>query len=122
MSRIVIVDDALFMRKMLCDILTKLNHEVIGEGATAKEAIELHQRLSPDLMTIDVVMPEEDDISTLDAVKTITDKNTMTRVVIVSAMGQEAIKTELLEAGAHDFITKPFQENQVIDVINQLIK
>ncbi|GGI78163.1 response regulator [Legionella impletisoli] len=122
MSNIVIVDDALFMRKMLNDILSKLGHTIVGEGATAKEAISLYERSKPDLMTIDVVMPEEDGINTLKAVKTIKSQNQNTFIIIVSAMGQEEIKVELLQAGADDFITKPFQENQIIEVVNNLLK
>ncbi|WP_133130492.1 response regulator [Legionella yabuuchiae] len=122
MSKIVIVDDALFMRKMLSDLLSQLGHEIVGEGTTAKEAITLHDRFKPHLITLDVVMPEEDGINTLNAVQAIKNKNQNTAILIVSAMGQEAIKEELLNAGANDFITKPFQENQIVEVVNKLLK
>lgn len=120
MSKILIIDDALFMRKLLGDILKKAGHEVIGEGQNAKEAVELYKKLKPDVLTLDIIMPEVDEITSLKAVKAIKAFDPSSKIIMVSAMGQQPIITELIEAGAKDFIIKPFEELNVINAVQKL--
>lgn len=121
MANVLIVDDAMFMRKMLADILSKKGHQIVGEGANAKEAIELYKTLQPDLMTLDLIMPEVDNIDTRQAIESIKQFDEHAKIIIVSAMGQQGIIKELFEAGANDFIIKPFQDTQVIEAVEKLI-
>lgn len=120
MSKILIIDDALFMRKLLGDILKKAGHDVIGEGQNAKEAVELYKKLKPDVLTLDIIMPEVDEITSLKAVKVIKSFDPGAKIIMVSAMGQQPIITELIEAGAKDFIIKPFEELNVINAVQKL--
>ncbi|KAB7663581.1 response regulator [Bacillus sp. B1-b2] len=119
MARILIVDDAKFMRMTLSNILTKANHEIVGEGENGKEAIRLYRELDPDLVTLDITMPE---MSGLDAVKEIKKEFPLAKVIMCSAMGQQKMVVEAIEAGAKDFIVKPFDEPRVLDAINRLIR
>ncbi|MFT8322795.1 MAG: response regulator [Bacillus sp. (in: firmicutes)] len=119
MARILIVDDAKFMRLTLSNILTKANHEVVGEGENGKEAIRLYRELDPDIVTMDITMPE---LSGLEAVKEIRKEFSDAIVIMCSAMGQQKMVVEAIEAGAKDFIVKPFDENRVLDAINRVLK
>ena len=121
MARVLIVDDALFMRKFLGDILKNAGYEIAGEGQTAKQAVSLYETLRPDLLTLDIVMPEEDGITSLKAIKMIKSFDSKAKIVMVSAMGQEEIITESIQAGAADFIIKPFQKMNVIEAVEKLI-
>ncbi|AOH54688.1 two-component system response regulator [Peribacillus muralis] len=116
MARILIVDDAKFMRMTLSNILSKAGHEVIGEGENGKEAIELYRNLKPDLVTMDITMPL---MSGVDAVKEIKKEFQAAKVIMCSAMGQQKMVVEAIEAGAKDFIVKPFDESRVVDAINR---
>jgi two-component system, chemotaxis family, chemotaxis protein CheY len=118
MARILIVDDAKFMRLTLSNILTKANHEVVGEGENGKEAIELYRKLNPDLVTLDITMPE---MSGLDAIKEIKKEFPQAKVIMCSAMGQQKMVVESIEAGAKDFIVKPFDEGRVLDAVNRVL-
>lgn len=123
MAKILVVDDALFMRKMLSDLLIKEGHEIIGQAENAKTAIEQYKKLSPDLVTMDVIMPEIDGITTLEAISDILEANKNAKIIMVSAMGQQDIISEMIQAGAKDFIIKPFNAEDVVKVIqNQLGK
>ncbi|MGP7817824.1 response regulator [Niallia sp. 01092] len=119
MARILIVDDAKFMRMTLSNILTKANYEVVGEGENGKEAIRLYRELDPDIVTMDITMPE---MSGLEAVKEIRKEFSDAKVIMCSAMGQQKMVVEAIEAGAKDFIVKPFDENRVIDAINRVLR
>jgi len=121
MAKIIIVDDALFMRKLLSSILKKGGHDIIGEGENAKEAIDLYGKLKPDLLTLDIIMPELDGINSMIAIKKIKALNQQAKIIMVSAMGQQNIITDSLAAGASDFIIKPFQEKNVIAAVNKQI-
>jgi two-component system chemotaxis response regulator CheY len=121
MAKVLIVDDALFMRKFLGDILTSVGHEIAGEAQNAKEAVDLYKRLKPDLVTLDIVMPEVDQITSLDAIKSIKSFDTDAKILMVSAMGQEEIIAESIQAGAKDFIIKPFQQSSVINAVQKII-
>lgn len=115
-NRILIVDDAAFMRMMLKDILTKAGYEIVGEAASGKEAIELFSKFKPNLATMDITMPEMDGIS---AVKELVKSYPGARIVMVSAMGQEKLIDEAMDAGAVDFIVKPFQPTKVLETVKK---
>ena len=118
MARILVVDDAKFMRMTLSNILTKADHDVIGEGENGEEAIRLYRELKPDLVTMDITMPV---LSGLDAVKEIKKEDPTAKVIMCSAMGQQKMVVEAIEAGAKDFIVKPFDESRVIDAVSRVL-
>lgn len=114
MAKILIVDDAAFMRMMLKDILAKNGHEIVGEAANGNEAFDKYVALTPDLVTMDITMPECDGI---EALKKIKGKYPAATVIMCSAMGQQAMVIESIQAGAKDFIVKPFQPDRVAEAI-----
>ncbi len=118
MSKILIADDAAFMRMMLKDILSKNGYEIVGEAANGKEAIDKYDELIPDLVTMDITMPECDGIQ---ALKTIMGKHPEAKIVMCSAMGQQAMVIESIQAGAKDFIVKPFQPQRVLESIGKVL-
>ena len=113
MPRVLIVDDAAFMRSMIKDILVKNGFEVVGEAGNGNEAVRMVGELKPDLITMDIVMPMK---SGIDATREILDLYPDARIVICSALGQESLVMEAMEVGAKDFIVKPFKEDQVLTV------
>lgn len=119
MAKILIVDDNKLMRTRLKMILTKTNHEVIGEAENGKMAIQLYRELKPDLVTMDVTMPE---LSGLEATKIICNEFPNARIIMCSAMGQQRVIVEAIETGAVDFIIKPFDDNRVLAAINRSLK
>lgn len=118
MSKVLIVDDACFLRVMLKDILEKNNHEVIGEASNGIEAVKLYKQLKPDLVTMDITMP---DMEGIEAVKHIKAFDEHAKIIMCSAMGQEAKIIQSIKAGAKDFIVKPFNEDKLIDSVNKMI-
>ena len=114
MARVLVVDDAAFMRKMVGDALAKGGHEVVGEAGNGQEAIDRFQELKPDLMTLDITMPEKDG---LQALKEIIALDPAARVVMCSALGQESKILESIKIGAKDFVVKPFQPDRVIGAV-----
>ncbi|WP_223066782.1 response regulator [Paenibacillus caui] len=117
-NRILIVDDAAFMRMMIRDILTKNGFEVVGEAQDGAQAIEKYKELRPDLITMDITMPEMDGIAALKEIKKI---DNAAKVIMCSAMGQQAMVIDAIQAGAKDFIVKPFQSDRVIEAINKTL-
>lgn len=117
-NKILIVDDAAFMRMMIKDILTKNGFEVVGEANDGTQAIEKFKDLKPDLVTMDITMPEMDGITALKEIRSL-DPNA--RVIMCSAMGQQAMVIDAIQAGAKDFIVKPFQSDRVIEAINKTL-
>ncbi|BAK17407.1 response regulator [Solibacillus sp. FSL W7-1436] len=117
-KRILIVDDAAFMRMMIKDILTKNGYEVVGEAADGIQAVEKYNELRPDLVTMDITMPEMDGIAALKEIKG-TDPSAV--VIMCSAMGQQAMVIDAIQAGAKDFIVKPFQADRVIEAIQKAL-
>ena len=117
--RILIADDALFMRNMLREIFLKAGFQVVGEAANGVEAVEKYHELRPDLVTMDIVMPLK---SGIEALQQITREDPDARVVMCSALGQEALVIEAVQAGAKDFIVKPFKEERVLDVVRRVTK
>lgn len=116
---ILIVDDAIFMRKMLSDILKEAGHRVAGEAANGKEAVEMYTKLKPDLVTMDIIMPE---MNGIDAVKQIIEADERAVILVVSAMGQQQLVVEAIQAGAKDFIVKPFESARILAAVEKLAK
>ncbi|MBO8176540.1 response regulator [Aeribacillus pallidus] len=117
-SKILIVDDAAFMRMMIKDILTKNGYEVVAEAADGVQAVEKYKELHPDLVTMDITMPEMDGIT---ALKEIKKHDPNAKVIMCSAMGQQAMVIDAIQAGAKDFIVKPFQADRVLEAIQKTI-
>ncbi|MFA4647638.1 response regulator [Pyrococcus kukulkanii] len=118
MARILIVDDAAFMRMLLKKILTQAGHEIVGEASNGKEAVEKYKQLKPDLVTMDIVMPEMDGIT---AVKEIMKIDPNAKIIMITAVGQEAKVMEALKSGAKGYIVKPFQAQKVIEEVNRVL-
>jgi len=118
-AKVLVVDDAVFMRMMLKDILLKNGFIVVGEASNGNEATILYQELRPDIVTMDITMPEMDGITAVKEIKKI-DSNA--KIVMCSAMGQQAMVLDAIQAGAKDFIVKPFQEDRVIDAITKVLR
>lgn len=116
--KILIVDDAAFMRMMIKDILSKNGFEVVGEAQDGVQAVEKYKELTPDLVTMDITMPEKDGIAALKEIKAI---NPDAVVLMCSAMGQQAMVIDAIQAGAKDFIVKPFQADRVIEAIQKAL-
>ncbi len=117
-KRVLIVDDASFMRMMVKEILTKNGYEVAGEAENGQKAVEKYTELSPDLVIMDITMPEVDGI---EAVKLIKAQDPDAKIVMCSAMGQQAMVIEAIQAGAKDFIVKPFQADRVLEAVKKVI-
>jgi two-component system chemotaxis response regulator CheY len=118
MARVLVVDDAAFMRKMVTDALTKGGHEVVGEAGNGAEAVTQFQELRPDAMTLDITMPEKDGLA---ALKEIMALDPSAKVIMCSALGQESKVLESIKLGAKDFVVKPFQADRVIEAIAKAI-
>jgi two-component system, chemotaxis family, chemotaxis protein CheY len=114
MARVLVVDDAAFMRKMVSDALAKAGHEVIGEACNGVEAVESFRALKPELTTLDITMPEKDGLAALGDIMTL-DPNA--RVIMCSALGQESKVLESIKLGARDFVVKPFQPARVQEAV-----
>jgi len=119
MARVLIVDDAKFMRMTLANILKKANHEVVGEAENGKEAVDFYMELKPDVVTLDITMPV---MSGLEAVREIKQRDPHAKIIMCSAMGQQKMVVEAIEAGALDFIVKPFDESRVIEAIQRVLQ
>ena len=117
-KRILIVDDAAFMREMLRDLLSEEGYEIVAEAADGDEAVAAYAEHSPDLVMLDIVMPRK---SGLEALREIRGLDPGACIVMCSALGQEALVMEALEAGASDFIVKPFKPDQAIAVIEKAL-
>ncbi len=118
MASILIVDDAAFMRMMIKDILSKNGYTVVGEAENGIKAIEKYKEVNPDLVIMDITMPEMDGIQ---AVKQIKALNGAAKIIMCSAMGQQAMVIESIQAGARDFIVKPFQAERVIEAVKKVV-
>ena len=118
MARVLVVDDAAFMRKMVSDALTKGGHQVVGEAGNGVEAVAQYQALKPEVTTLDITMPEKDGLA---ALKEIIAFDPAARVVMCSALGQESKVLESIKAGAKDFVVKPFQPDRVIEAVGKAL-
>jgi two-component system chemotaxis response regulator CheY len=117
-SRILVVDDAAFMRMMIKDILSKNGYEIVGEAENGARAVEKYKDLVPDLVIMDITMPEMDGIQAVKAIKGI---NGDAKIIMCSAMGQQAMVIESIQSGAKDFIVKPFQAERVIEAVRKVL-
>ena len=115
---VLICDDAIFMRTMLSDILQQAGFDVVGEAETGAQAVARYRELRPDLVTMDIVMP---DMCGIDAVREITKLDPAARILMCSAMGQQALVIEAIQAGAKDFVVKPFQPSRVLEAIQRVL-
>ena len=115
---ILLVDDAAFMRMMLKDILSKSGYNVVGEAENGVRAIEKYKELKPDLTILDITMPEMDGIEAAKGIRA-ADPNAV--IIMCSAMGQQSMVIESIQAGARDFIVKPFQANRVLEAVQKVI-
>ncbi|MCQ2080698.1 MAG: response regulator [Lachnospiraceae bacterium] len=117
-KNILIVDDAAFMRMMIKDILSKNGYNVVGEAENGAKAVEKYAELHPDLVLMDITMPELDGIGALKKIKG-SDPNAL--IIMCSAMGQQAMVIESIQAGAKDFIVKPFQADRVLEAVKKVV-
>ena len=118
MARVLIVDDAAFMRMMLKDILEKNGYEIAGEAGNGQIAVEMYNIEKPDVVTMDITMPEMDGIQ---AVKEIRKVDPNAKIIMCSAMGQQSMVMDAIKAGAKDFIVKPFQADRVLEAIKKVV-
>ncbi len=117
-ARVLVVDDAAFMRMMIKNILTSNGYEVVGEAENGVQAVEKYKELKPDLVTMDITMPEMDGITAVKEIKKI-DPNA--RIIMCSAMGQQSMVIEAIQAGAKDFIVKPFNPQRVLEAVEKAL-
>ena len=119
MSHTVLVcDDAEYMRTMVSRILARAGYEIVGEAETGAQAVEKYKELQPDLVTMDIIMP---DMGGIDAVREITRFDPEARILMCSAMGQQALVVEAIQAGARDFVVKPFQPSRVLEAVQRVL-
>lgn len=115
---VLVCDDAIFMRTMISDILTQAGFDVVGEAETGREAVEKYRQLKPELVTMDIVMP---DMGGIEAVREICKDDPDARILMCSAMGQQALVVEAIQAGAKDFVVKPFQPSRVLEAVQRVL-
>jgi two-component system, chemotaxis family, chemotaxis protein CheY len=119
MPTVLVVDDALFMRIALTNMLEEWGLQVVGQGANGKEAVALYEQLKPDLVTMDLTMPV---MSGIEALKIIRQQDPNAKIIMITALGQQRIIVDAIENGAKDFITKPFQPEKLKEVIFNVLK
>ncbi|GAA0317479.1 chemotaxis protein CheY [Bacillus carboniphilus] len=118
MATVLVTDDAMFMRMQLKDILTKLGHDVVGEAENGQVAVEKYGELKPDLVTMDITMPE---MNGVEAVKEIKKVNPNATIIMCSAMGQKDMVIEAIQAGAKDFVVKPFDQVRIKEAVEKAL-
>jgi two-component system chemotaxis response regulator CheY len=116
-KRVLITDDTAFMRMTLRNVLEKNGYEIVGEAEDGYQAVEQYMSAKPDLVTMDITMPNMDGIT---AIKKIMEKDPEAKIVVVSAMGQKALVIEALNSGAKDFIVKPFQPDRIVEALQKV--
>ncbi len=116
-KKVLITDDTAFMRMTLRNVLEKNGYEIAGEAEDGQQAVERYEQFKPDLVTMDITMPNMDGIT---AIKLIVEKNPDAKIVVVSAMGQKSLVIEALNSGAKDFIVKPFQPDRIVEALNKV--
>jgi two-component system chemotaxis response regulator CheY len=114
MAKVLIVEDAPFIREMIRDILESHDHEIVGEAANGLEAIEKYKALKPDIVLMDILMPGMDGLS---AITKIIEQDSVARIIVVSALVKEALRKEAMRAGAIDFVAKPFQVERLLEAV-----
>lgn len=113
-----VCDDAIFMRTMISDILSQAGYQIVGEAESGAQAVQKYRELKPELVTMDIVMP---DMSGIEAVREICKEDPDARILMCSAMGQQALVVEAIQAGAKDFVVKPFQPSRVLEAVQRLM-
>ncbi len=121
MAKVMIVDDALFMRKMLTKILTAAGHEVLAEAGNAKEAVEKYKKFKPDLVTMDIVMPLMEEMDGIGALKEIIKIDPKAKILVCSVMGQQSLIVEAIRSGAKDFVMKPIKPERLVEAVNKAL-
>jgi len=119
MAKVLIVDDARFMRLVLRRILTQAGHEIVGEAKDGVEAVEMYADKRPDVMTLDIVMPRQNGI---EAVKEIMQFDPQAKIIMVTALGQEAFVLDAIKAGAREFIIKPFRNEEIVKAVMKTVQ
>jgi two-component system chemotaxis response regulator CheY len=117
-AKVLIVDDAAFMRMMIKDILVNNGYEILGEANNGLKAVELYRKERPDVVTMDITMPDMDGIA---AVKEIRSQDPSAKIIMCSALGQQSMVMEAIQAGARDFIVKPFQPDRVLEALKKVL-
>lgn len=117
MAKILIVDDSRTSRKMLRNILESNGHEIIDEAVNGQEGVQKFQALKPDVVTLDITMPVVDGVEALKMIKALDPES---KVVMVTAAGQKNKMIECIKAGTNEFLTKPFEQQEIVDVINKM--
>lgn len=115
---VLVCDDAIFMRTMISDILSQAGFEIVGEAESGVQAVEKYKALKPDLVTMDIVMP---DMGGIEAVREICKGDPEAKILMCSAMGQQALVVEAIQAGAKDFVVKPFQPSRVLEAVQRVL-
>ena len=118
MARVLIVDDAAFMRMMIKDILEKNGYEIAGEAANGAIAVEMYNKEKPDVVTMDITMPDVDGIEAVKRIKAI---DPGAKIIMCSAMGQQSMVMDAIKAGARDYIVKPFQADRVLEAVQKVV-
>jgi len=118
MARVLVVDDAAFMRKVLTDALLAGGHEVVGEAGDGNAALAAYRELAPDVVTLDITMPEKDGLTTL---RELVELDPAACVVICSALGQETKVLDAIKAGARDFVVKPFERARLLGAVEKAV-
>jgi two-component system chemotaxis response regulator CheY len=115
---VLVCDDAIFMRTMITDILSQAGYDIVGEAESGAQAVQRYRELRPDLVTMDIVMP---DMGGIDAVREIVKQDPDAKILMCSAMGQQALVVEAIQAGAKDFVVKPFQPSRVLEAVQRVL-
>jgi two-component system, chemotaxis family, chemotaxis protein CheY len=115
---VLVCDDAIFMRTMITDILSQAGYDVVGEAESGAQAVQRYRDLRPDLVTMDIVMP---DMGGIEAVREIVKQDPDAKILMCSAMGQQALVVEAIQAGAKDFVVKPFQPSRVLEAVQRVL-
>ena len=115
---VLVCDDAIFMRTMITDILSQAGYDIVGEAESGAQAVQRFRDLKPDLVTMDIVMP---DMGGIEAVREIVKLDPDAKVLMCSAMGQQALVVEAIQAGAKDFVVKPFQPSRVLEAVQRVL-
>jgi two-component system chemotaxis response regulator CheY len=117
-KKVLIVDDAAFMRMMIKNVLSQNGYEIAGEASNGQEALALYDKTKPDLVTLDITMPEMDGIQTL---KELLNRDSSANVIMVTAMGQQQLVIEAIQLGAKDFVVKPFQPDRLLEAVRKAV-
>ncbi|MEW9702932.1 response regulator [Paenibacillus sp. SI8] len=118
MAKVLVVDDAVFMRAMIKDIILSMGHEIAGEASNGHEAVRLYALVHPDLVTMDITMPDMDGVTAVREIRKIDSK---AKIIMCSALGQKAMVLEAITSGAKDFIVKPIQKERVMEAIDKVL-